>query len=87
MNQFQMKQMSKDEMKNLLYVSIISADNNYYTEDAKQEVISRQKKEETKGKGIDWRYVLEPVDKNGRLAELFEYTESVSDETESEGED
>lgn len=79
--------MSKSEMKSLLFVSIISADNDYFEEDAKQEVISRRKNEEAKGKSIDWRYVLEPVDKHGRLAELFEYTESVSNETETEGGD
>lgn len=70
---------SKDEMKNLLYASIISADNNYYTEDAKQEVISRHNAQRDKGGNIDWKYVLEPVDNNGKLAELMKYTEEGED--------
>lgn len=56
-------------MKCLVFVSIISADNDEYTEEQKQEVISRY--DETKGLNQDWKYVLEPVDSTGKLAELF----------------
>lgn len=61
--------MELEELKNYLYVSIISADNEEFTEDQKQEVIRRY--ELTKD-DPDWRFILEPVDETGRLAELFE---------------
>ena len=57
-------------MKCLIYASIISADNDKYTEEQKQEVISRY--DSSKGLNQDWKYVLEPVDSTGKLAELFE---------------
>lgn len=60
--------MELEELKNFIFVSIISADNDEYTEDQKQEVISRY--ELTKD-DPDWRFILEPVDETGRLAELF----------------
>jgi len=60
--------MELEELKTYLYVSIISADNEEYTEEQKQEVISRY--ELTKD-DPDWRFILEPVDETGRLAELF----------------
>lgn len=59
-----------NSMKRLIYASIISADNDKYTEEQKQEVISRYDK--NKGLNQDWKYVLEPVDSTGKLAELFE---------------
>lgn len=60
--------MELEELKNYLYVSIISADNEEFTEDQKQEVIRRYKL--TKD-DPDWQFILEPVDETGRLAELF----------------
>ena len=60
----------KSSFKCLIYASIISADNDKYTEEQKQEVIRRFNKE--KGLNQDWNYVLEPVDSTGRLAKLFE---------------
>lgn len=63
----------KDEMSSvqcLIFASIISADNDKYTEEQKQEVISRYDK--SKGLNQDWKYVLEPVDSTGKLAKLFE---------------
>lgn len=56
-------------MQYLVFASIISADNDKYTEEQKQEVISRYDK--SKGLNQDWKYVLEPVDSTGKLAELF----------------
>lgn len=46
-----------DELKNLVYVSIISADNNEFdlSEDDKQEIITRYKL------GSTWEYTLEPI--------------------------
>ena len=60
--------MELEELKTYLYVSIISADNEEFTEEQKQEVISRY--ELTKD-DPDWRFILEPVDETGGLAELF----------------
>ena len=59
----------KSSFKCLIYASIISADNDKYTEEQKQEVIRRFNKE--KGLNQDWNYVLEPVDSTGKLAKLF----------------
>jgi hypothetical protein len=60
--------MELEELKNYLYVSIISAENEEFTEEQKQEVIRRRAL--TKD-DPDWQFILEPVDETGRLAELF----------------
>ena len=48
-----------DEIKNLIYVSVISADNDEFglSEEDKQEIIHRK---ELTG-GTDWGWVLEPI--------------------------
>lgn len=63
----------KDEMSSvqcLIFASIISADNDKYTEEQKQEVISRYNEAKETNK-YDWDKILEPVDNTGKLAELF----------------
>lgn len=55
----------------LILGSIISADNDRYTEEQKQEVISRYN-EARKANKYDWNYILEPVDNTGKLTKLFE---------------
>lgn len=53
-----------------MFVSIISADNDEYTEEQKQEVLNRYNLEE----GVEdknWDFILEPVDDTGKLAKLF----------------
>ena len=58
----------------LILGSIISADNDQYTEEQKQEIITRYNKaKETKI--YDLRYILEPIDETRRLAELFKIGE------------
>ena len=50
--------MDKNELKNFVFASLISADNDELEEDVKQEIITRYKpgiKEQ------DWKYVLEPI--------------------------
>lgn len=54
----------------LILGSIISADNDRYTEEQKQEVISRYNTAK-ESKDYNWNYILEPVDNTGKLAELF----------------
>jgi hypothetical protein len=44
-------------LKNFVYVSIISADNDKYPEEVKQEIIRRYHNSETK----DWHYILDPL--------------------------
>lgn len=48
---------SLEQMKCLIYVSIISADNDKYPEEVKQRIISRYHEVGSK----DWHYVLEPL--------------------------
>lgn len=64
--------MEKDELKRFVYVSIISADNDEFTEEVKQEILHRF--DENKDINQDWEYVLEPiedVDKRNRLISLL----------------
>ena len=64
-----MKKLSDKEhnemLKSLLFASIISADNDEFTEEVKQEVIKRHKEQDHYGSmisdQIDWDYVLEPL--------------------------
>ena len=48
--------MTYNEMKNFLFVSIISADNDSLEEDVKQDIMSRRKE-----KPDDWAYILAPI--------------------------
>ena len=61
--------MGEQELKNLIYVSIISADNDEYglTEDDKQEIMRRYKEDETK-----WNYILEPIQDESLRHKLIE---------------
>lgn len=60
---------TKNDIKCLVLASIISAENDHYTEEQKQEVITRY--ENCDKSNPDWKYILEPVDNTGKLAELF----------------
>lgn len=46
-----------------MYASIISADNEKYTEDVKQEVMRRYKDagEDITNNSLDWEYIFEPL--------------------------
>lgn len=58
-----------DELKNLLYVSIISADNDEFTEEQKQDVIRRYN---VLGDEKDWDFIFEPLGEIGQdMAKLF----------------
>lgn len=68
--------MTNDEVKNLLFVSIISADNDEFglSEDDKQEIMFRHKL------GSSWEYILEPIkDEKTRksLVEIFENEHNI----------
>lgn len=58
-----------DELHNLIYVSIISADNDEFglSEDDKQEIMYRYKM------GCDWEYVLEPIKNKKQREKLIDF--------------
>ena len=72
-----MMKLSKAEeaaiLKNLIYVSIISADNDKYSEEIKQEIIQRHKIasdefNDPTDPNIDWGYVFAPL---GEVADKY----------------
>ena len=65
-----MEQKELEELRCFLFVSIISADNDEYTEDQKQEVIYRYELEKEQAQP-DWEFILEPIGADNRLLELF----------------
>ena len=62
---------AKNDVKALVLASIISADNERFTEEQKQEVITRFN-EARKTNKYDWNYILESVDDTGKMTKLFE---------------
>lgn len=66
-----MRQLNEEEVRCLAFASIISADNDRYTEDVKQEVIYRYNLEKEKA-DKDWEFILEPLGADNRTLELFE---------------
>lgn len=60
-----------EELRCFLFASIISADNDRYTEDVKQEVMRRYDLEENNDHK-DWEFILEPIGPDNRLVELFQ---------------
>ena len=66
------EEMRLDELKYFIYASIISADNDEFTEDQKQEVMRRfDLEEDIPFDDKDWKFILEPVDKGDKLLKLF----------------
>lgn len=55
--------MTNEEIKNFLFVSIISADNDSIEESVKQKIISRHDKHPQ-----DWAFILEPL---GEFADTY----------------
>lgn len=69
-----MKDTALEELRNYIYASIISADNDEFnlSEDDKQEIIQRRRM------GSTWEYILEPIkDEKQRkaLVDFFEQDE------------
>ena len=71
-----MKQNELEELRNFVYVSIISADNDEFglSEDDKQEIIQRYKL------GSTWEYTLEPIKDEKIRKHLINFFEELSDE-------
>ena len=65
--------MEKNELKNFVFASLISADNDELEEDVKQELIARYKPGE---KEQDWKYILEPIKDEQSRNKLIELLES-----------
>lgn len=67
-----------NELKNFVYVSIISADNDEFglSEEDKQEIISRYKLSE------DWDFILEPIKDEKMRERLVDLFNSDDDEQE-----
>lgn len=65
--------MEKSELKNFIYVSLISADNDELEEDVKQEIMSRYN---INSEEQDWKYVLEPIKDEQSRNKLIELLES-----------
>lgn len=63
--------MEGEELRSFLLASIISAENDHYTEDVKQEV-TRRYDIERNNDHKDWQFILEPIGADNRLLELFE---------------
>lgn len=62
--------MTNKELKMFVFASIISADNDEFTEEQKQEVISRHKE-----RPEDWEYIFENLPKKEKLIKLFKEDE------------
>lgn len=64
-----------EELKNLTYVSIISADNDEFglSEDDKQEIIYRHKL------GSSWDYILEPIKDEKKRKQLIDFFEDAEE--------
>ena len=62
--------MNTEEVKNLVFASLISADNPKYTEEAKQEAMYRYELEKD-STDIDWEFILEPLGASNKILELF----------------
>ena len=67
-----------EQLKQLVYVSIISADNDEFglTEDQKQEIMARYKETENDPR---WSYILEcmPEEYKDKLIEFFDHDTNV----------
>lgn len=55
--------MTEEELKNFIYVSIISADNDDYPEEVKQEIIRRYN-DQKGNQPLDWSVILDPLGKD-----------------------
>lgn len=61
--------MSEQSLKYFVFASIISADNDEFTEEVKQEIISRYNPDD-KWEDHDWEYILEPIKDSNKIDKL-----------------
>ncbi len=61
--------MSEENLKYFVFASIISADNDEFTEEVKQEIISRYNPDD-KWENHDWKHILEPIGDKEKIDRL-----------------
>lgn len=66
--------MENDSLKYFVFASIISADNDEFTEEVKQEIIRRYNPDE-KWEDHDWRHILEPIKDSDKIDKLVSILE------------
>ncbi len=67
--------MDEQSLKYFVFASIISADNDEFTEEVKQEILSRYNPDE-KWEDHDWEYILEPIGDKVKIDRLVSVLES-----------
>lgn len=65
--------MTNEELRNYIYVSLISADNDELSEDEKQQILNRHKVSPG-----DWAYILEPIKDERQRQSLVEILNELS---------
>ena len=61
--------MNDDSLKYFVFASITSADNDEFTEEVKQEILSRYNPDE-KWEDHDWEHILEPIGDKEKIDRL-----------------
>lgn len=67
--------MNEQQLKYFVFASIVSADNDEYTEDVKQEIMNRFGVDKDSGKEWDnynWEYILEPIGNKNEIQRIIE---------------
>jgi len=66
--------MDNDSLKYFVFASIISADNDEFTEEVKQEIIRRYNPDD-KWEDHNWEYILEPIKDSNKIDKLVSILE------------
>lgn len=61
--------MSEQSLKYFVFASIISADNDEFTEEVKQEILNRYNPDD-KWEDHNWEYILEPIKDSNKIDKL-----------------
>lgn len=75
-----------DEVRHIVFATLISVDYEGISEDEKQEIIDRYQEENTES--FNWKYVLEPIKDallREKFIELLEYEPGIKPNTEVRG--
>ena len=66
--------MDNDSLRYFVFASIISADNDEFTEEVKQEILSRYNPDD-KWEDHNWEYILEPIKDSNKIDKLVSILE------------
>lgn len=69
--------LNMNQLRNFLYVSIISADNDDLTEEEKQAIISRTDPKNLED--TDWVYALEPIKDTGKRDKYIKVMREINE--------